>query len=164
MTYAEMLAATRDAVGARDQARADLARHLKMMIDDAMSVLGVRTIEVGGYRVAWVDASAECSQWGDGSYPVVHTEMVTLITRRLQTGEDLARSFTAVNLGYWDGRNMQHQLGRAAHGGVEIRPATVAMLRTIAAALPAVIAQSLADRQQRMAAETGAAREALAAL
>jgi hypothetical protein len=92
--------------------------------------------------------------------------MVTLITRRLQTGADLAlaRSFGRVDLGFWDGHNMQHQRGPARYGSTAVRPAPVSMLRAIAAELPSVAARLHAARQATCALETEQAGEALAAL
>lgn len=152
MTYQEMIETTRAAISARNAARAELAKRLEEMLDDLLRVLG-GTVVVGGYRIEWVTAvtaEAVCSEW------------VTLITAG--PGGELARSFGAVDLGHFDGHNLQRQMGHATYMGRSILPATVAMLRDVAKALPAVVAQSLTDCQRRLAAETATAQETLAAL
>lgn len=162
MTYGEMVRATGQAVGARDGARDALAERIRGIVRDTIETCALARVEVAGYVIEARTVEQDCSQWGDRTEYPGRRETHLLVVRGPE--RDLARSFGKIDLTFFDGRNMQYSRNSVTCGDAIVRPATVAMLRTIAAALPEVVARAHAERQARMTEQTRVATDANAGL
>lgn len=158
MTYEEMVQATRQAVGGRDDARDKLAARIEKIVDDLLRDCSLSVVEVAGYRLEWEEVMQRCAQ-GTGWPSVYPRETVVLITGKDGGQGNLTRSLGSLDLGYFDNHNMQRAQGPvvlaldeyADDGRIVVRPAAVKTLRAIAAALPEVAARHHAQRQHALA-------------
>jgi hypothetical protein len=164
MQFDEIIKATKEALDRRDSRRDMLATKIAEIADAAIDAARVTGIDLGdGSRIARRRLRATCSQWANGYDEHDNHDVRTVL---FHPGECLTRQIVVKGLGYFDGRNYQHQRGKTrdeATGDVA-KPATVAELRAVARALPGAVAKLLSEAQAEAAAETSEADATIATL
>lgn len=164
--FDEITQAVRDAIARRDSRRDVLAERLRSLAEDALDAARERQLDLGeAGMLKYRTPVADCSQWSNRIDSPSHEDEPRLLLRPPGEGENW-RSFGNLDLGYFDGSNMQHQVGPAweRESGRRIRPATVAQLRAVARHLPTELGRLLdaaRSRAEREAAEADAATETL---
>lgn len=168
MDFAAVVATVVAAVDERNARRAALGARIREIAERTLDVCALDKIEPAhGGNPPWTlrhgQVVATCSQWGDGSDSRTGREDTLLVSvpgaRDRVIGE-------VPDCSFHDGHNMQRQQGPAYLAGTEhaARPAPVALLRRIAAELPAVIAAALAAREASVREQATDASAALASL
>ncbi len=164
LSYNEMISATRASLDARNAARDALATRIEDVVVDLLNLCDLPAVRAGGYTIATRPVQQDCSQWSNRiAYPI-RVERRALIVEG--EGRALARSLGPIDLGFSDGHNYQYARGPATLEGTDtvVRPATVMMLRAVAAALPGVAADAHDARRMMLDAQAEAAAAAAAAL
>lgn len=160
MNFSDMIQATKQALSQRDSRRDVLAAKIQTLATEALDAARAKRIDLGDAgTIERRTLTATCSQWADGSYSCTGTESHVVL---IVGGE--TKWLTEGDLGYFDGRNMQHQRGPARDGGRTVRRATVAQLRDAATALPEAIARLLSETQAQATEQTVVADATIASL
>lgn len=155
--------AVRDALAKRDDRRDALATRILDIVEPALDAARKRALDLGEIRLEYRRPAGDCSQWSNRMDYPGHKGDPELM---LLVGDDVRSFGTPTDVGFHDGRNWQIQKGptRDAKTGQRLRPATVAQLRAVAAALPAALTALLVEVREEAEAEAKAAEEAAARL
>ena len=146
-TLDTIIQAVRESLSRRDSRRDVLAAKIREMTEAALEAArrcALELSEVG--RLEYRALRADCSQWSNQlDYPA-HTGDPVLV---LAISAEIRALGPVPDQGFWDGSNLQSQRGEVRDDdlGTIVRPATVAQLRAVAAALPAALAALLSERQ-----------------
>jgi hypothetical protein len=163
-TVDAIVRAVRDALAHRDSRRDELGRRIAAIAEPAMRAARVKRLEISPTeRLEYRTPVGDCSQWSNRmDYPDRSGDAYLALVVA-----DRVRSLGPVpDVSFFDGHNRQDQQGptRDLSTGARVRPAAVAELKSVARALPGVVADLL--ESTRLAAEREAvdADQALAEL
>lgn len=129
----DIIAAVTTAVALHKDTKAKLAARMEALL---APLPGSLTLAVGAHRIAYRTVYAECSQWGNGAYPVTGSATTYVID-----GQYVIRP---IKCDHFDGHNQQWQIRSnrwKLKDGSELREVPAGILREIAKALPAALLQ-----------------------